>query len=52
MVTQVTLKTESPLGLLSDAARLRRRLAVDPPDGEVMLHLKRLRAARAGLGRV
>ncbi len=35
MVTRITLKTESPLDLLSD----RLPAEVDPPDGEVLEHL-------------
>ncbi len=43
MVTQITLKTESPHGLLSD----RLPAEVDPPCGEVLLHLNRLRCGHA-----
>ena len=39
MVTQITLKTEGPHGLPSG----RLPAEVDPPDGEVLLHLNRLR---------
>ena len=42
MVTQITLKTEGPHGLPSD----RLPAEVDPPDGEVLLHLNRLRCGQ------